>query len=161
MRMQRKALRRFPLFLSIFLSLSLLLSTFCLDVHAGTEPANYGFESALDGWTAYATVTVSPGGDYNNGEFIWSVMPYETQMAVLEPSGAASGVFPAVADTLGLSAFSRHYLTTEFGDESAEVIYTTNFAYIYTDIALSAGESLTMSWNYIAFDYSPFNDASF
>lgn len=38
--------------------------------------------------------------------------------------------------------------------------HITNSSYIYKDITLAAGDEFTMAWNYVAIDYTPFNDAS-
>ncbi|WP_413377290.1 immunoglobulin-like domain-containing protein [Alkalihalobacillus sp. 1P02AB] len=114
---------------------------------------NPGFEQNLEGWKTYGTVTSTTGGVYSAGQNQWTVEPYQTKMAVLIPSGS-SNVFNLVSDELLLSEASKAYILGQFPN-------TTNFAYIYQDIQLGANESFTMSWNYIATDYSPFNDASF
>lgn len=130
---------------------------------------NPGFESGLDGWTTYGSVSIGTGGLYPTGMYQWTVNPYETGMAVLVPSGSP-GVFTAVADTLGLDGDSRDYLSSVFppqgydpssGDPVPHGGGMTNFAYICADFLLEAGEAFTMSWNYVATDYEPFNDASF
>ncbi|MDD4744699.1 MAG: YDG domain-containing protein, partial [Eubacteriales bacterium] len=145
-----QGLLRAFLLLASFIILSLAMAPMPVAAVMGTD---FGFESGLTGWSTYGNVSAGSGGDYQAGSNIWTVNPYETQMAVVVPSGN-SGVFTTVADALGLSASSRSYLTTTFPN-------VTNMAYIYADIPLAAGESFTMAWNYVATDYAPYNDASF
>ena len=128
------------------------LAVISMPVEAAID-VDVSFESGLTGWTSYGSTSAGSGGAYSAGTNSWTVGPYETQMAVIVPSGAI-GVFSTVADALGLSASSRSYLTTTFPN-------ITNMAYIYADIPLAAGESFTMAWNYVATDYAPYNDASF
>ncbi len=123
-----------------------------VSVRASTEP-NLGFEQDFEGWTTYDNVAIGTGADYPTNGYVWTVLPYETQMAVLTPTGP-NYAFEAAADALELSPVSRGYITGIFPN-------ITNVAYIYTDLDLETDEDLTMSWNYVATDYSPFNDASF
>ncbi len=146
---------KFPQFLVLVLLWSLLLQGFAgfAAPVAAIEPASpFGFEGGLLGWTTGGSATASPGGNYQASSFIWGVYPYETMMGVLQPSGSIA--FSTIADTLGISGFSRTYIETRFPG-------ITNSAYAYTDLTLAAGESFTMSWNYVATDYAPFDDASF
>ncbi len=124
---------------------------------------NLGFEKGLTGWTSYGEVTASitqnytiypsPAHPTGINKYQWTVKPYQMKMAVLIPSGY-EGVHQNVFNALHLSTDSQIYILKHFPSP-------TNFAYIYQDIELKANEKITMSWNYIATDYEPFNDASF
>ncbi len=114
-------------------------------------PANDGFENNFTGWTTSDAV-VGTGGLYATDGPDWTVNPYGTKMAVVQPAGA-SGEKTGTYDTLSLGTAARTYLDGRFPNP-------TNFGYIYTTVTLTAGEEFSMAWNYVATDYSPFNDAS-
>lgn len=116
-----------------------------------SAPTNDGFENNLTGWTTSDAV-IGTGGLYATGGPDWTVNPYGTKMAVVQPAGP-SGEKTGTYDTLGLGSAARTYLDGRFPTP-------TNYGYIYTTVTLAAGEEFSMAWNYVATDYSPYNDAS-
>lgn len=139
--------------LSMVLFLGLVLGSGAFA--AVDKPAlNLGFESGNTGWTnpegnfTYNSVNASS----SSGGYTWNVTGSGTAMAKLQPY-ANNQNFTTVSNTLGLSADSRSYMVGVFPR-------ITNSSYIYKDITLAAGDEFTMAWNYVAIDYTPFNDAS-
>ena len=121
---------------------------------------NLGFESGnLSGWTAsggevsvVGTTNVSPGGGKN-----WTINPYGTKMAQIQPTGGVQ--FNTATASLGLSSAEntaiRNYLTSLGGNSTP-----TNAGWIKREITLQAGTTYTFGWNYVSTDYTPFNDGS-
>jgi fibronectin-binding autotransporter adhesin len=119
-----------------------------------------GFESGtLAGWTAsggeasvVGTTNVSPGGGKN-----WTVNPYGTKMARIQPTGGVQ--FNTATASLGLSGAEntaiRNYLTSLGGNSNP-----TNAGWIKREVTLQAGTTYTFGWNYLSTDYTPFNDGS-
>jgi hypothetical protein len=119
-----------------------------------------GFESGnLLGWTSsggeaavVGTTNVSPGGGKN-----WTVNPYGTKMAQIQPTGGIQ--FDNATASLGLSSTEntaiRNYLTGLGGNSNP-----TNAGWIKRTIELQAGTTYRFGWNYISTDYTPFNDGS-
>jgi hypothetical protein len=119
-----------------------------------------GFESGnILGWTSsggevsvVGTTNVSPGGGKN-----WTVNPYGTKMAQIQPTGGIQ--FDNATASLGLSSTEntaiRNYLTGLGGNSNP-----TNAGWIKRTIELQAGATYTFGWNYISTDYTPFNDGS-
>ena len=105
------------------------------------------------------------------GAFSWEVLPGDGHMIVLQPKDQSGAWLPdpidgdfvrtngidAIAALFGMKSSSVDYINSEdiFDGE------TTNFSVVFRDITLAAGQSVTMSWNYVGMDYVPFNDASF
>ncbi len=143
--------RFFPLSFSFVLVFSLFFAIGSIRPIALFD--NLGFESDLTGWSSGGSVAISDGEVVNTSSYVWTVNQDQSKMAKLQPTGP-SGAFSGVADALAMSQDSRDYIVSVFPR-------ITNIAYLFTDLELSAGESFTMSWNYIATDYIPFNDASF
>lgn len=111
-----------------------------------------------DGWS----------GD-NLGVFSTEVLPGDGHMIVLQPKDRteildSNGDFVAYVNNIDS-------IGTLFGIKQESIDYlnspaifdadTYNFSVVYRDISLAAGQSVTMSWNYVGMDYVPFNDASF
>jgi autotransporter-associated beta strand protein len=121
---------------------------------ARAQLTNGSFETGdFTGWvTGGNDVTVGQSQVYNSGGINWTIGPAASNMAVLQPNGALD--YNATMAALNLSSDSKAYFDSVFPDP-------TNFAYIYQSFHLDAGETLTMGWNYLATDYSPYNDASF
>ncbi|MDD3328153.1 MAG: tandem-95 repeat protein, partial [Zoogloea sp.] len=114
-------------------------------------PGNAGFESDFSGWVTSDAV-IGTGAVYSAGSNQWTVNPYGAKMAVVQPAGG-SGELSGVYSALQVGSAAQTYLNTRFSNP-------TNFGYVYTDVTLAAGETFDMAWNYVATDYSPFNDAS-
>jgi hypothetical protein len=121
---------------------------------------NLGFESGnLSGWTSsggevsvVGTTNVSPGGGKN-----WTINPYGTKMAQIQPTGGIQ--FNTATASLGLSTAEntaiRNYLTGLGGNSTP-----TNAGWIKKELTLQAGTTYTFGWNYVSTDYTPFNDGS-
>jgi len=121
---------------------------------------NFGFETGnLSGWTSsggevtvVGTTTVSPGGGYN-----WTINPYGTKMAQIQPTGGIQ--FDTATASLGLSSAEntaiRNYLTGLGGNSTP-----TNAGWIKREVTLQAGTTYTFGWNYVSTDYTPYNDGS-
>ena len=114
-------------------------------------PSNAGFESDFSGWVSSDAV-IGTGAVYSAGSNQWTVNPYGSKMAVVQPAGA-SGELSGVYGALQVGSAAQTYLNSRFSNP-------TNFGYVYTDVTLAAGETFDMAWNYVATDYSPYNDAS-
>jgi len=157
----------------------LLIAGAVSSVHAtdaASSIVNSSFESnSLSGWTTSTAGTQGSGAfgttgvgvsvvtgmtsfDSTAGEapgtYSWTVTPYGDYMVSLQ-AGSASDTFASGATALGLDAASQSQVTTLLGGSGP-----TNAAWIYQDIALQAGDSFTMAWQYISTDYEPYNDAS-
>ncbi len=108
---------------------------------------NSGFESDGAGWISlnttfeasksYSTTTVSANG---------------SKMAVLTAGGGNQGT-TNLQGALGFNNNAKTYIDTYYSG-------MTDYSYIYKDVALNAGDTFTMSWNYIATDDISYNDAS-
>jgi hypothetical protein len=123
-----------------------------IPVEAADEDYNLGFETSLDGWTTSGLVTIAGEQEVLAGPNTWSVTPNDENMAVLTPNE----VFVSMDDlkaVMGLSDSSMTYIKGVFPG-------ITDVSYIYRDIVMNAGQSISISWNYTATDYVPYNDAS-
>ena len=139
----------------LFLTLTTSLA-FSQDISA----QGAGFESGnISGWTAsggevsvVGTTNVSPGGGKN-----WTINPYGTKMAQIQPTGGIQ--FNNATASLGLSTAEntaiRNYLTSLGGNSNP-----TNAGWIKRELTLQAGTTYTFGWNYVSTDYTPFNDGS-
>jgi hypothetical protein len=119
-----------------------------------------GFESGnISGWVSsggevsvVGTTNVSPGGGKN-----WTINPYGTKMAQIQPTGGVQ--FNNATASLGLSTAEntaiRNYLTGLGGNSTP-----TNAGWIKRELTLQAGATYTFGWNYVSTDYTPFNDGS-
>ncbi len=119
---------------------------------------NNDFEDGLTGWTTTAagaatldTKTLTVGGGTE-----WFVDSNGSGMAVLNPTGAVFN--DDFASFLGVSADSKNYISDTFFDNSDR--RPTDFAAIKTTFNADAGDTFSISWNYISTDYVPYNDGS-
>jgi hypothetical protein len=112
---------------------------------------NLGFEDALNYWTpvgsAFTTASTTVT-TYNS--VVWTILSYETAMAQLNSNGASIGTIESV---LGVAGGTFQAL-----DALGSI---TNGAAVYQDFAANAGHAITMYFNYVARDYTPFNDPAF
>lgn len=134
------------------ISLSIILSPTFLTQTIKADSLNFDFEDGINQWTTYEDVTTVGAETINTQDYVWLVEPNSNAMAQLVPSGP-EGVVNDMFTVLGLSQETKDYITGQFPA-------ITNCAYIYRDIELQAGQTLSMAWNYISTDYVPFNDAS-
>ncbi len=119
--------------------------------NTNAQLVNPGFETGdLTGWTVNGNGTASTGVTYN----AWVVNPADNYMGYFQPSGSTPNLASAEA-ILGLAPGAlATYNPGLFNG-------TTNFSVMHQDVALDAGETITMWWNFISTDYAPFNDACF
>ena len=106
---------------------------------------NAGFENDLIGWT-YGGAIVSTGASITVTNGVWTIQPADNKMAQIEPNTAIL----AAETALGLT-----------DSQLVNIDQITNVGYIVQEVTLSAGESVTMHWNYVSRDYAPYDDGSF
>lgn len=140
------------------ISISIILSPSYLTVKA--DSLNFDFEDDLNQWTTYGDVTTVGAETINTEDYEWLVEPNSNAMAQLVPSGS-NGTAPAMYSALGLSQDSIDYIADVFASKyDSSVCGITNSSYIYRDLELEAGQTISMAWNYVSTDYVPWNDGS-
>ena len=170
-----------PYALAIAVALALLTNPVCAQV------ANIGFENGdFSGWTIGGpTGTKTPtsfngngagvsiitgienltqGNPNQGGPYTWNVTPLGTYMASLQAANGTGNTFNDMVAGLGLSQSSVTSLTTMLTQQAQATGNgqgnPTNGSWITIPLVLNAGDSFSMSWNYISTDYVPFNDGS-
>ena len=93
----------------------------------------------------------------------WTFSPKGGTYAVaLQPKSQQT--FSQATAALGLSGTQTSAITTMLGQQAAASGYgsgsPTDAAWITREVQLTAGVTYTMSWNYMATDYIPYNDGS-
>jgi len=93
----------------------------------------------------------------------WTFSPKDGTYAVaLQPKGEQT--FNQAAAALGLSGTDNSAIRTMLAQQAAAAGFgggnPTDAAWITREVQLTAGVVYTMSWNYMATDYVPFNDGS-
>jgi fibronectin-binding autotransporter adhesin len=153
---------------------------FSITAHATSPTAdnpNFGFElgttanwtisngtgtsKAATSWSSNGVgVTTTPGiTNYSpGGGKTWNISPYGSHMMAIQ-AGSGSPVFNTAATSMGLNNTEitaiRNYLTGLGGNSTP-----TNASWASRTVALQAGITYTVSWNYLSTDYTPFNDGS-
>ena len=162
----------------LFVALSILLISKCSygQVSPNTNNPNLGFESGnTQNWTisngtgTEKTTAWSPNGDgvrttrgissYSpGGGKTWTVTPYGNFMLSIQAGGGSPNFDPAMT-SLGLTSTEitqiRSYLTSLGGNSTP-----TNSSWAKRTVALQAGITYTIAWQYMSTDYVPFNDGS-
>ena len=123
-----------------------------IPVVAADDDLNLGFESSFDGWTTSGLVTTETQRLVMTSASDWLITANDENMAVLTPNGEMVSM-DTLQSVMGLSDSSMTYITGVFP-------HITDVSYIYRDVVMTAGQSISISWNYTATDYDPFNDAS-
>lgn len=139
--------------LSILITIIMLLNTFSMPSLADVE--NIGFENDLSDWTtlnASIIDTSSATHTFTTSSNSWAIGAKEDKMVKIQPSGSTSNI-DTIGDTLSISQDSKDYFTSNFPSP-------TNFAYVYQDISLTAGQTYEIYWNFFATDHQGYNDAS-
>ncbi len=116
---------------------------------------NGDFETGtLSGWSTIGNVIATPSTTVTtfNG-VVWTTGAAGTTMAQLNSNPAA---ISTIETTLGLASGSLNAMNTNPNGGSL-----TDGAAIYQSFAGNIGDTVGMSWDYIARDYIPFNDPSF
>ena len=140
---------------------------------------NAGFEDGtLTGWsrgsqtgtlgtsiTGNGTgVTVFTGSrTFNYGASSWTFSPNNAAYAaLLQPKGEQT--FTQATSALGLSGTQTSQITQMLSSQASTTGLgqgnPTDAAWITREVQLTAGITYTMSWNYMATDYVPYNDGS-
>ncbi len=129
------------------------VAALCCNLSYATEISliNQGFETGdLTGWDSIGlvqavgetSVTTSNGTTYQ-------ISPHQTTMAFLDSTGTS------VSEIESFFGLSNGRLSSE---ASAQL---TNGSGISQSFVAAAGDSIDMSWNYVARDYIPYTDPSF
>lgn len=116
---------------------------------------NGDFETGtLTGWTTLGSVVATPSTSVTTFDStIWNISAAGTTMAQLDSSGASISDIEAA---LSLASGSLDALNTNPDGGSL-----MNGAAIYQSFSGVIGDTVGMSWDYVARDYIPFNDPSF
>ena len=103
-----------------------------------------------------AMTNYTPGGGNT-----WTITPYSgNYMAALQPTG--STMYTTMATAFGLSTADKSaiqsFLVAHAGGGQTT---PTNASYMsYSNLQLTAGTKFTVAWNFVATDYTPWNDTS-
>lgn len=145
---------------AIFLGMAMIVGM--LSAPPARAQVNLNFtSSSLTGWTMNGGSIVSSMTNFQDGPYTWNIYPYAgNYMAKLQP--ASSATYSTMTSQLGLSASSltgiQSFLNSHSGGGATN---PTNAAWMYyAGLNLTAGMSFTVAWNFVATDYTPFNDTS-
>lgn len=137
----------------------LILSSYSKHAHA---QVNLNFTSSgLTGWTMNGGSIIPSLTNFSDGPYTWNIYPYTGQyMAKLQPNGGAT--YSTMTSQLGLNASSltsiQSFLNSHSGGGSTN---PTNASWMYyAGLYLTAGTNFTVAWNFVATDYTPWNDTS-
>jgi hypothetical protein len=146
---------------------------------SSTPMPNAGFEDGtLTGWsrgsqtgTLGASITGNGTGvnvftgsrTFVYGASSWTFSPNNaTYAALLQPKGEQT--FTQATSALGLSGAQTSQITQMLSSQASTTGLgqgnPTDAAWITREVQLTAGIKYTMSWNYMATDYVPYNDGS-
>ncbi|GEM_PF-5968853 len=155
--MNLKKILNLKLLFIALISISIILSTSLITVKA--DSLNFDFEDDLNQWTTYGDVTAVGSQTIPTSQNTWLVEPDTAKMAQLVPNGV-SDPNPMYA-ALKLSSDSISYIAQTFPSQgNSAVCGITNYAYVYRDLDLQAGQTIKVAWNYVSTDYVPYNDGS-
>lgn len=137
----------------------LILSSYAKNANA---QVNLNFTSSgLSGWTMGPGTSIIPSiTNFKDGPYTWNIYPYAgNYMAKLQPGG---GSYSAMTSQLGLNASStsaiQSFLSSHNGGGASN---PTDASWMYyAGLYFTAGQSFTVAWNFVATDYTPFNDTS-
>lgn len=156
----------------------LLILISCSTVYAN----DVGWESGtLNGWVAGggSMTTVKTGGWSPTGNGVavatgvqnyspgggktWTINPYGSYMGSIQP-GAGSVSFDSTTTSLGLTSVEntaiKNYLSYQASNGGGGNPTPTNASWIKQRVALQAGTTYSIAWNYLSTDYTPWNDGS-
>ncbi len=115
---------------------------------------NADFENGtLGGWNSLGSVVATPSTSvttYDNT--VYTISAAGTTMAQLQSSNVAIN---AIEAALGLAPGTLNAYNINNGKS------LTNGSALYQSFSADVGDSIDMSWNYVATDYTPFNDPAF
>jgi fibronectin-binding autotransporter adhesin len=143
---------------------------------APAAPPNLGFEAGnTTSWTISNTTGAANWGSGSGAAVVtglshtpgdgktWNVTPYGTYMLSLQP-GDGAPTFDAATTSLGLTAGQnsaiKNLLIQQSNAGGGGDPTPTNASWVKRDMALKAGVTYTIAWQYLSTDYTPFNDGS-
>ena len=142
---------------------------------APAAPPNLGFEAGnTTSWTISNTTGAANWGSGSGAAVVtglshtpgdgktWNVTPYGTYMLSLQP-GDGAPTFDAATTSLGLTAGQNSAiknLLIQQSNAGGGDPTPTNASWVKRDMALKAGVTYTIAWQYLSTDYTPFNDGS-
>ena len=130
-----------------FYCLMMIIGLLSIPQLSNAQITNPGFETGdLSTWNSFPGTSISSGMVILN----WTVNPADYFMASLTPEGISES---SAESYLGLPYGSLASFNATFNS-------TTDFAVITKQIYLGANESITVYWNYISRDYTPYNDGA-
>ena len=160
---------------------SILLLVTCLSSYSQiTNAAGVGLNftnSSLPGWTLSSGGTQNPTGygsegvgasivssmtNFQDGQYNWTIKPYTGQYMVSLQPGYSSASYSAMDTALGLNSTSissiQNFLNSHSGGGATN---PTNASWMYySGLSLNAGTTFSLAWNFVATDYTPWNDTS-
>lgn len=158
----------------------LRISILLLCLQAQAETLGTGFEgNSIDGWTVSGTLGATKNTWSSNGTGValttgvtnyspgggktWTITPYGTHMASIQP-GSGSVAFDTATASLGLTATEntaiKSYLSYQASNGGGGNPTPTNASWMKKTFTLQAGVTYTMAWQYLSTDYTPWNDGS-
>ena len=123
----------------------------------------FDLDGALTGWTTGGNVT-SQNSTYSlptlgSG---YEISPAAGKyMAVIQPSGSATGAAGIAAATGLTGGLINSVLTGDAGGGSDTFLQPTNFGFISNTYAFDAGTTYSFAWAYASQDYVPYADGVF
>ena len=122
---------------------------------------NIGFENGnANNWSGTGISAVG-SQTLQAGPNTWTINPYGSYMGKLT---IQSGSFSGMTSAMGLNSTSistlQNMLTTQATANNFGNGTVTTTAYATKTVALTAGQTFTLAWQYISTDYVPFNDGS-
>ena len=138
--------------LNLAITLTLMSAVFNSAIAAPINLINQNFETGdLSGWNTVGNVT--PAGQTNittNNGTNYLISPNQTTMAFLDSNGASNA---EIESFFGIASGSLLM--------ASQVNAITNGSAISQTFSANSGDTISMSWNYVARDYIPFTDPSF
>lgn len=144
----------------IFLAMAAIVGMLSAPVARAQVNLNFT-SSGLTGWTMNGGTIIPSLTNFSDGPYTWNIYPYTGQyMAQLQPNGGAT--YSTMTSQLGLNAASltsiQSFLNSHSGGGSTN---PTNASWMYyAGLYLTAGTNFTVAWNFVATDYTPWNDTS-
>ena len=132
------------------------LTGWTLSPSTGTQTAT-GWNSMGYGANIVSAMTnYAPGGGNT-----WTITPYSgNYMASLQPTGGT--MYASMVSSFGLSNADKTAIQSFLNAHSGGgATSPTNASYMsYAGLQLTAGTTFTVAWNFVATDYTPWNDTS-
>ena len=132
------------------------LTGWSLSPSTGTQSATGWNSNGYGANIVSAMTNYTPGGGNT-----WTINPYSgNYMASLQPTGSTT--YNTMASNFGLSVSDKSSIQSFLVAKAAGGQTTpTNASYMYyTGLNLTAGTKFTLAWNFVATDYTPWNDTS-